>query len=104
MEKNRKAISAYMMLPVSLILMVAAIILFMTEETIYVVAGVACTLLFFLSLVGYFIVNPNESMVLILFGKYTGTVKRNGFFWVNPFYKKRKVSLRASNFDSERIK
>lgn len=53
---------------------------------------------------GFIVVNPNESIVLILFGEYTGTVKKNGFFWVNPFYVKRKISLRARNFDSKAIK
>ena len=53
---------------------------------------------------GFFYVNPNGSRVLILFGEYKGTVKKNGFFWVNPFYMKKKISLRARNFDSERIK
>jgi len=53
---------------------------------------------------GFIMVQPNNSRVLLLFGKYVGTVKRNGFYWVNPFYTKKKISLRASNFDSERLK
>lgn len=53
---------------------------------------------------GFFLVNPNASKVLLLFGKYIGTVKENGFFWANPFYTRRRISLRASNFDSERVK
>ena len=53
---------------------------------------------------GFFLVNPNTSKVLLLFGKYIGTVKDNGFYWANPFYTKRSISLRASNFDSERVK
>lgn len=55
-------------------------------------------------LIGFFIVNPNQSMVMVLFGKYQGTVKTDGFFWVNPFNVKRKISLRAHNFDNEPIK
>lgn len=55
-------------------------------------------------LVGLMIIDPNESRVLILFGKYTGTVKENGFYFVNPFYVKKKVSLRARNIDSAPIK
>lgn len=54
--------------------------------------------------VGFFIVNPNSSKVLVLFGAYKGTVKDNGFFWANPFYTRQKISLRARNFDSERVK
>lgn len=53
---------------------------------------------------GFFIVNPNESMVLILFGTYHGTVKDFGFFWANPFFTKKKVSLRAMNLNSEKLK
>ncbi len=58
----------------------------------------------FFLLPGFMVVNPNESMVLVLFGDYIGTVKDNGFFWANPFYVKKKISLRARNLDSEPIK
>ncbi len=58
----------------------------------------------FFILPGFMVVNPNESIVLILFGDYVGTVKRNGFFWANPFYAKKKISLRARNLNSEPIK
>jgi regulator of protease activity HflC (stomatin/prohibitin superfamily) len=54
--------------------------------------------------VGFTIIYPNGSRVLTLFGKYMGTIKNNGFFWVNPFLLKRKISLRARNLDSERVK
>jgi regulator of protease activity HflC (stomatin/prohibitin superfamily) len=53
---------------------------------------------------GFFFVNPNNSVVLVLFGDYKGSVKSNGFFWVNPFYSKKAISLRARNFDSDKIK
>jgi regulator of protease activity HflC (stomatin/prohibitin superfamily) len=59
---------------------------------------------FLFLLLGLFVVNPNVSMVLVLFGKYVGTVKKNGFFWVNPFYTRKKISLRARNLDSAPIK
>ena len=61
-------------------------------------------LIAFTILLGFFLVNPNTSKVLLLFGKYIGTVKENGFYWANPLYRKRSISLRASNFDSERVK
>ena len=57
-----------------------------------------------LTAIGLTVVNPNESMVLILFGAYKGTIKKNGFFWVNPFYIRKKISLRARNLNSEPIK
>lgn len=53
---------------------------------------------------GFFLVNPNSSKVMVLFGEYEGTVKRNGFFWANPLFSKQNISLRARNFDSEKIK
>jgi len=53
---------------------------------------------------GFLVINPNESSVLTLFGAYKGTLKRNGFYWLNPFYVKKKVSLRARNFNSELLK
>lgn len=55
-------------------------------------------------LCGFIIVSPNESSVLLLLGEYKGSVKSNGFFWVNPFFTKRKISLRARNLDSQPIK
>ncbi|NQX76516.1 SPFH domain-containing protein [Gilvibacter sp.] len=58
----------------------------------------------FFMLPGFVMINPNGSRVLLLFGKYVGTIKKNGLFWVNPFYSKKKISLRARNFDSERLK
>lgn len=53
---------------------------------------------------GFFIVNPNASKVLLLFGAYQGSVKQNGFFWLIPFYKRLDISLRARNFESDKIK
>lgn len=61
-------------------------------------------LLIILIIKGFFIVNPNSSKVLVLFGAYKGTVRDNGFFWANPFYTRQEISLRARNFDSERVK
>lgn len=69
-----------------------------------IIAGALLLFAWILHLVGFMIVQPNESQVLTFFGKYSGTVKQNGFFWVNPFYSKQKLSLRAKNMDVEPIK
>jgi regulator of protease activity HflC (stomatin/prohibitin superfamily) len=53
---------------------------------------------------GFVVVQPNDSRVLILFGKYTGTVRTSGFWFVNPFTVRKKVSLRIRNFNSQKIK
>ena len=69
-------------------------------------ATVCCvgSILWVLHLIGFMIIQPNIARVLIFFGKYRGTVTDNGFFWVNPFYSTRKLSLRARNMDVAPIK
>lgn len=53
---------------------------------------------------GYFVIAPNTSRVLVLFGRYRGSVRTEGFYWTNPFTMKHRVSLRAHNFNSEKLK
>jgi len=100
-ENSVKAVSGWVMLP--LLLIAAGANIYLANITGY---NVAYTVLVLWSLlaIGFFIVNPNESMVLTLFGMYKGTVRDNGFFWVNPFMLKKRISLRARNFDLEPIK
>lgn len=62
------------------------------------------TIIGFFGLFGFILVNPNTSKVILLFGKYIGTIKENGLYWANPLFRKKTISLRASNFDSERLK
>ncbi len=67
----------------------------------------ACGLLLLVNIIfwcGFLMLEPNEARVLTWFGKYSGTFTRTGFFWVNPFYSSKKVSLRARNLDAEPIK
>ena len=100
-EKNIKPQSGYGILIAILILIVAgiAVSLYLRNPTGLLVIPIIIFLL-----PGFFVVNPNGSKVLVLFGDYKGTVKANGFFWTNPFYRKERISLRARNFDSERLK
>ena len=53
---------------------------------------------------GFFVVEPNRSKVLVLFGTYRGTVREPGFYWTNPFTRKKKVSLRAHNLNGQKLK
>jgi len=99
-EKNIKVPSGYLMLVVAIVLIGGGVYGLFNID----IAFVAVAILGVFILPGFFMVNPNTSKVLLLFGKYVGTVKDNGFFWANPLYTKRKISLRASNFDSERVK
>ncbi|TYT25471.1 SPFH domain-containing protein [Luteimonas viscosa] len=66
--------------------------------------SVLAALLALLCLCGLYMVEPNQAAVLSLFGKYVGTAKENGLRWNNPFYTKKKVSLRVRNFESGRLK
>ena len=100
-EKIFKASSGYLFLIISLLLIAATVWLFVNE--IYWL-GVILIFVSLLLLAGLMVVNPNESMVMVLFGAYRGTVKTNGFWWNVPFYSRKKISLRARNFDSEPIK
>ncbi len=66
--------------------------------------GIGCVLAFFLMITSLTLINPNHSKVILLFGRYKGTLRRDGFFAVNPFTVRRDVSLRAHNFNSDRLK
>jgi regulator of protease activity HflC (stomatin/prohibitin superfamily) len=68
-----------------------------------VATGVLLILAGIVSLAGYMAVAPNDSRVLLLFGEYKGSVRESGFFWVNPFYTKKKLSLRVRNFETGSI-
>ncbi|MGW8315604.1 MAG: SPFH domain-containing protein [Bacteroidales bacterium] len=100
-EKSFKAISGYLIL---LVLLVMIAILAFSFVYGMVWLGSILIPVVFLTTIGFTVVNPNESCVLVLFGAYRGSIKSNGFFWVNPFYVKKKISLRARNFDSDTIK
>src|SRR5690606_37468111 len=100
-EKTIVPANGYLMLFIFLALFFGGITFAVLSKNPWYLASV------FLSLLiapGFIMVQPNGSRVLLLFGKYVGTVKQNGFYWTNPFYTKMKISLRASNFDSERLK
>lgn len=69
-----------------------------------VVLGVTSILISVLITKGFIVVGPNSSKVFLLFGDYKGSVKQSGFFWINPLYNRTSLSLRARNFESEKIK
>lgn len=74
------------------------------REWSVITAGVLIPVLMILMAVGFMIVEPNNARVMVFFGKYKGTVTDNGFFWVNPFYAKKKITLRARNLDVPPVK
>lgn len=100
-EKSNSPLSGYLMLLIVLVFILAGSVGVLVTRSFHLFwfLGIGLFLLF-----GFFFVNPNDSVVLVLFGDYKGTVKENGFYWVNPFFSRKKISLRARNFDSEKIK
>ena len=100
-EKHYSALSGYLGLFVIIILLVFSILGVIMLKLILLLV---ITFLALFASIGLVVVNPNESSVLVLFGVYKGTIKTNGFFWVNPFFVRKRISLRARNFNSETIK
>lgn len=100
-EKQITPISGYLVVSLVIVLLVIGLFGLIAIKIPWFIIIVLLAVFLF---PGFFYVNPNGSRVLVLFGKYIGTVKTNGFYWVNPFFTKQSISLRARNFDSERVK
>jgi regulator of protease activity HflC (stomatin/prohibitin superfamily) len=73
-------------------------------SALLMIASIAVVVVGIFGMVGLYMVEPNQAAVLNLFGKYVGTVKENGLRWNNPFFAKKKVSLRTRNFESGKLK
>jgi regulator of protease activity HflC (stomatin/prohibitin superfamily) len=108
MEKTTQTLSGYLMLTAAIILLVggiaAGIVGGLTNNGIYAVPTAVLILISSFVFAGLFVVNPNEAKVMVLFGKYAGTVRTAGFFWANPFLVKHKISLRARNLSGQKLK
>jgi regulator of protease activity HflC (stomatin/prohibitin superfamily) len=108
MEKTIKARSGWMMLLLATVLLAAFIytlVVAIKNENWWYLAGAGIGAIgLLLVLPGFMAIEPNSSRVLNLFGKYVGTIKDSGFYWANPFFTKKNISLRANNMDTEPIK
>ena len=101
------AVNGFLMLFVNffvLLLSCAAIIYGIMEAPALIAIGLVLLLVNIICWCGFLMLEPNEARVLTWFGKYSGTFTRTGFYWINPFYSSKKVSLRARNLDAEPIK
>jgi regulator of protease activity HflC (stomatin/prohibitin superfamily) len=107
-EKDVQNISGWLMLIVVIALYVIGVLSLIfgirEEHTLRIIGSIVLLVVNSILLAGFFIVNPNESAVLVLFGRYAGSAKKNGFWWTNPFMTKTKISLRARNLNSEKLK
>ncbi len=100
-SKQVKPISGFLMLFLLFCMMGGIVV---TAAFKIIPGTIILSIISFFSMLGFMVVGPNQSMVLTFFGKYVGTVMTNGFFWANPFYTKRKITLRARNFETDQLK
>ena len=105
-KKMTVANNGFIHLIINILILVLTIILAATTASEGFAIMVCCLgcIVYTLHIIGFMTIQPNLSRVLTFFGKYRGTVVDNGFFWVNPFYAKRRISLRARNMDVPPIK
>ena len=106
-ERVRGTISGWLVVPLLIALIGVLVWILATLWITSVERGVMFGLLVLLTAIlipGFFVVNPNEARVLLLFGRYVGSVKQDGFHWANPLFIKRRISLRVRNFESSQIK
>ena len=107
-EKKAQKMNGFLALFLVLVLIISDFLLLRegitTQDASILWFFIPLTLLVFLSFGGFLVLQPNNSAVLILFGKYIGTVRESGFWWVNPLSYKKPITLRIRNFNSETIK
>jgi regulator of protease activity HflC (stomatin/prohibitin superfamily) len=108
MEKTIKPVSGFLTLLVTLILFIVSIFLFTQidkgESKWYPIMAILSLLTSIFLALGLIIISPNHSRVLTFFGKYVETAKENGLLFVNPLYKKQKISMRSENLESAKLK
>lgn len=106
MEKVKKPLSGYLALLLALLCLAGSIysLINITLGDWMVVLTIICVILFVFLIKGLMIIQPNHSRVLNFFGKYVGSVKENGLFFVNPLYSSYKISLRAQNMQGQTLK
>ncbi|ANH81057.1 band 7 protein [Niabella ginsenosidivorans] len=106
MEKIMKPLSGYLALIIAIASIGAGIYLFLnaSQQLTYIIGGVLFVLLGIFFIKGLMIIQPNHSRVLNFFGKYVGSVKENGLFFVNPLYSSYNISLRYQNFQGQTLK
>ncbi len=107
-EKTIHVVPGLPLLLINLAMWAASVWLFVQAERMdnsaYGISGIVMMLAALLKMFGFFVVEPNGSKVLLLFGKYIGTVRKDGFHWTNPFQSKRNLSLRVRTFNGEKLK
>jgi len=102
--KTEKIITPFNGYLAVVILLISAVLIAFGFSSNNNVLGIALIPVLIIITKGLIVVSPNSSKVFLLFGDYKGSVKQNGLFWINPLYTRTSLSLRARNFESEKIK
>jgi regulator of protease activity HflC (stomatin/prohibitin superfamily) len=104
-ERLARTSNGYVFVAAAIVLMLVGIALLMSRPSGATVAlAVLAMLLSSVCLAGLYMLQPNQAALLLLFGSYRGTDREHGLRWANPFYSKNKISVRAHNFNSEKLK
>ncbi len=107
-EREIKGISGWLMLLVLLVLLTGTVYMLVfairDQDAPWIILWLVAGAVFIVCFFGLTIVNPNEARVVQLFGRYKGSLKEQGLWWVNPLTSRRKVSLRVRNFESGKLK
>ncbi len=100
-EKELRSLSGYLLFVIGLVLLGGGIVLAISYS---IGLGIVTAIVGLILLIGLSVINPNEAVVTTFFGDYMGTMRQNGLRWVNPLFRRRKISLRARNLNGQKLK
>jgi len=107
-EQSVRVSPGWQMLTISVVSLVGGGFLFVLgiamEHWLPAVLGVGSIVAAIVMFAGFIALQPNEAVVLLLFGEYRGSLRESGFYWANPFFTKKKISLRLRNMEGQKLK
>jgi len=101
-EKELRSLSGFLLFAIGLVLLLGGVAYAIYEGQPNM--GLLVSVIGFIILIGLTVINPNEAVVTTFFGDYMGTMKQNGLRWVNPLFRRKKISLRARNLNGQKLK